>query len=406
MQPILIIGIIIFAGFIFGEIAVKLKLPKITGYILGGILLDPDVSHFIPQDFITHTTPVTNIALSLIAFSVGGSLLYSRIKKLGKGILYITIFESEFAFIIVTLGFLAITPFLGYSHSGTWFVTFVPMSLLIASLASPTDPSATLAVVHEYKAKGNVTSTILGVAALDDVFGIVNFSFAVVIAETIILHQTFNAYSTIIKPLIVISGALLLGGIFGFLFNIITQFIKRESGGVFIVVIIGLLALCFGFATLLGVDELLATMTMGAVVANFNRSQEKIFQILERYTDELIFILFFTLCGMQLNFSVLSKCFILILIFAVFRVLGKLGGTIVGASLSKSSLKVKRYTIGGLIPQGGIIVGLALMLKQNPAFSGHLSDIIISIIIGSTVVHELIGPIFAKIALKKAGEIK
>jgi len=66
---------------------------------------------------------------------------------------------------------------------------------------------------------------------------------------------------------------------------------------------------------------------------------------------------------------------------------------------------VKKYAAGGLIPQGGIVIGLALLIKQNPTFDG-ISDIIISVILGATIIHEIIGPILAKIALKKAGEIK
>ncbi len=183
------------------------------------------------------------------------------------------------------------------------------------------------------------------------------------------------------------------------------MFIKKETEGVFIVLILGLLSLCFGSATVLGVDELLSTMAMGVVVVNYNAKREKIFKILERYVEELIFVLFFTLSGMHLDFSILSPAFfILILLFVLFRAIGKVSGTAVGASLSKSSPTVKRYTAGGLIPQGGIVVGLALMMKQNPSFNA-ISDIIVTIIIGSVILNELIGPILAKTALKKAGEI-
>ena len=66
---------------------------------------------------------------------------------------------------------------------------------------------------------------------------------------------------------------------------------------------------------------------------------------------------------------------------------------------------MKRYVDSALIPQGGIVIGLALMIKQNPAFDG-VSDIILRTIIGATVVHGLIGPSISKTTLKKAGEIE
>jgi len=405
MQTILIFGIILISGYVFGEIAVKVKLPKVTGYILAGIFLNPGLFHFVPENFIDNTSLVTNISLSVITFSVGGTLLYSHIKKLGKGILFITLFEAEFAFLAVFIGFLVIAPFFIHIPDATWFTIFIPISILIGSLASPTDPSATLAVVHEYKAKGNVTSTIMGVAAFDDALGIINYSIAIAIAGAFVSSSSFSLTSSLLGPLITIGGAILLGTIFGFLFNAITLIIKKDTDGALIVCILGLLLICFGTSTLLGVDELLATMMMGVIVVNFNSKKDKIFKIIEQTTEELIFVLFFTLSGMHLNFSVLSTSYILVLFFIVFRVIGKFSGTILGASVSKSSPEVKKYTANGLIPQGGIVIGLALMIKQNHTFDA-ISDVLITVIIGATIIHELIGPVLSKMALKKAGEIK
>jgi Kef-type K+ transport system membrane component KefB len=404
MESILIFGIILVTGYIFGEIATKIKFPKVSGYILAGILLNPDLFEVIPIDFVDDTSLITNISLSIITFSVGGTLSFSRLKKLGKGILFITLFEAEFAMLAVIIGFLVISPFFIHIPDGTWLTVFIPISILMGSLASPTDPSATLAIVQEYKAKGDVTSTIMGVAAFDDALGIINYSLAIAIAGALALNSSFSFVSSILTPLLTIGGAIILGAVFGFIFNVTMFIIKKDSDGSLIVFIFGLLLLCFGIATLLGFDELLATMAMGVIVVNFNSKRDKIFKIIEKNTEELIFVLFFTLSGMHLNFSVLSTSYILILFFVVFRVLGKFSGTILGASISKSSLAVKRYTAYGLIPQGGVVIGLALMMKQNHAFD-YISDLIITIIIGSTIIHELVGPVLAKMALKKAEEI-
>ncbi len=405
MQSTLMVGIIVFTGFVFGEIASKIKLPKVTGYILAGILLNPDLFRIVPRDFIVHTDLVTNIALSFITFSVGGTLFYSHVRRLGKGMLYITLLEAECAFLSVILGFLVIAPLFIHLPDATWAATIIPISLLIGSLASPTDPTATLAVIHEYKAQGNVSSTILGIAAFDDALGIINYSIAIALARVFILHKEFSLYASFMHPLIVIVGALLLGICFGLFFNLITQLVKKETEGVFIVVILALLSLCFGAAKLIGLDELLATMTMGIIVVNFNPKRERIFKILERYTEELIFVLFFTLSGMHLKFSVLLTSYVLIVIFVVFRTIGKFTGTMAGAHLAKSSAVIKKYAAGGLIPQGGIVIGLSLMIKQIHVFDA-LSDIIVSVIVGATIIHELVGPITSKIALKKAGDIR
>ena len=171
-----------------------------------------------------------------------------------------------------------------------------------------------------------------------------------------------------------------------------------------IVMLFSLLCLCYGLAHLIGFDELLATMTMGIVVTNFSKQRDRVFEIFERYTEEIIFVLFFTLSGMYLNFGILATTGIGVALYAVARTIGKFSGTYIGSVIGKSPKLVKRYTAFGLIPSGGIIVGLALMLKQNPAFDSF-ADIVINVIIGATVIHELIGPILVQIAFKRSGEV-
>ncbi len=405
MESILIVGIILFAGFLLGELAKFINLPKVTGYIISGILLNPSICHIIPVDFPAHTNLITNIALAFIAFSVGGTLSYPKIKKLGNVILSLTFWEAEFAFLTVAFIFIIAARYFLNIPGASFINVFVPFGLLTASLAVPTDPSATLAVMHEYKAKGDVSSTIMGIAAFDDILGIINYSLAVVVATVLISHTPLTANTVVIKPLIMIGGAFLLGIIFGIIFNVITKLIKRETEGMFIVLIFGLLSLCFGTASLLKIDELLALVSMGCVVVNFNHAHVKIFTMLERYTEELIFVLFFTISGMHLNFSVISENWMLIVLFILFRTIGKYLGVMTGSHLSHASFKIRKYVTGGLIPQGGIVIGLALLTQQEVIFSSF-SNILINIIIGATVFHELLGPVAAKISLLKAGEIK
>ena len=243
----------------------------------------------------------------------------------------------------------------------------------------------------------------MGVAAFDDVLGIINYSLAIALSGMFISNQSI-AISAITQPLFSIFGAVMLGCIFGYILNLLTKLIDKETESVLITLIISLLALCYGIAKYVSVDELLSTMTMGIIATNYSIQRDKLFKMLERYTEELIFVLFFTISALHLDFSVLFSSYWLIILFVIFRFIGKFSGAFLGGKLSKSSESVQKYTAGGLIPQGGIVIGLALVIQQNPTFQ-PLADIIINVIIGSTIVHEIIGPLFSKYALKKAGEI-
>ncbi len=403
MSVILVAGLILLAGVLFGELANLFKLPKVTGYIIAGIVLNLKLSQMGPDNIEAHTDVVTNISLAFITFSVGGTLLWKTIKSLGKAIVLITVFEAELAMLFVFGGFYFLFNY--FFESTAVPVALIPiMGILLGALASPTDPSATLAVMHQYKAHGIVSNSIMGIAAFDDVFGIINFSLGIAIAKLLITKSSLNYHAAFFSPLFQIFGGIILGIAYGVLFNLITKFLKKESDGSLIVIVFAFLSLCFGTGKYLEVDELLASMSMGAVVVNFNGDSKRIFNLLERYTEELIFVLFFTISGMRLDLSVMLTALPFIFLFVALRATGKFTGVFVGASLSHADKKIKRYVGFGLFPQGGIVIGLTLIVQSNAEFK-PIANIIMAVVIGATVIHELFGPVFARIALKKAGEI-
>lgn len=404
MDKFLMVGLILFIGFVLGQELQKLGMPKIVGYLIAGLILNPQICPFVPAKIVSDTNIIENIAIAFIAFAIGGTIVFSDIKKLGKGILYITLFEAEVTFLAITAGFLVILPLLIHSPAAGWAVTFIPFSLLLGCLGSPTDPSVALAVDHEYKAKGEVSSTMMSVAAFDDVLGIINFSVAIVIAKTLIAQEPFSAYTAFLVPGMIIVGSVILGVVLGVVFNFITTRIEKETEGVFFVLVLSSLTICWGIADLVHAEQILSIMVMGIFVANFNPKPEKIFKMLERYSEELIFLIFFTLSGMHLDFHLPPVVFVLIIAFVLVRMAGKFAGTMIGAKIANASPNVRKYTASGLIPFGGIVIGLALMLKQDPAFN-EIGGYLVNIIVGATMINEFIGPLFVKRALKCSGEI-
>jgi len=400
---ILIFGIILIAGYIAGKIANLLKLPRITGYIAAGILLEPSFSGILPQQFIQGSSVISNFALCIITYAIGGSLNLRRIRKLGKSILWMTFLEAETAFLLVFAGLFFTLPILSrYAGLTIEPIYYFPLALLAGALASPTDPTAAIAVKEEYKADGPVTRTVLGIAALDDATGIINFSIATAISITFLGHATGGIGATLLPPLRDILFSFLLGA--GFAFLLLTVARNVKDGGVMIVLILGALFACFGTAQILKLDELLSTMTLGCVTVNFAKDIDKYFLSIRDYLEEVIFVIFFVLAGAHLQLQVLKSSLLIVAVFVICRTIGKVLGAYAGAVISKAPVNVRKYTAFGLIPQGGIVVGLALMMRQDPAFSA-ISLFLLNLILGTTVFHEFIGPLFAEMAFKKAKEV-
>ncbi|MFC2079123.1 cation:proton antiporter [Candidatus Bipolaricaulota bacterium] len=403
MNGLLATGLAIMLGYVLGEVARKAGLPRVSGYIVAGLILNPRISGIVSSAFVDSMGTTTDLSLAILTFAIGGTLAFGPVRELGKKIIFIALGEAQLSALLVTVGCMATLPFLLPDSSG-FLTTIAPLAILLGSLASPTDPSATLAVVRQYKAKGMVTFSIMASAALDDALGILNYSVGIVLAIVLTTHH-IDGIGVILEPLIAIGGALAMGAVCGLAFRFAPRWLRGESDGLQIALLLGTLGICYGVSAALELDQLLATMAMGITVVNTSRRQERhrVFLLLEESVEPIIFIIFFTVSGMLLDVGVLFEYLPVVLLFVVFRSMGKLGGAYLGARLGHASREVRRYTGWGLIPQGGIVIGLALLVQQEVALA-PISHILLNVIIGATVIHELIGPLTAKLAIMKAGE--
>jgi NhaP-type Na+/H+ or K+/H+ antiporter len=344
------------------------------------------------------------VCLGFIAFEVGGALKWSKIKQHKREIINITIMASIFPYLIIVSGIYIIASMIpGLLPFGS--LTLLLIALPLGALASPTEPATTIAVIHQYKAKGKVTDTIMGVAALDDVLGILLFSLTIEITSILNGGEPGLFGNALLNPLYQIVLAIMVGMVMAYFLKLIANSFLITSGGQWIIIIASLILLNYGVSQFLQVDELLASMTMGAVIVNTCKKQQTIFMIIERYTEDLVFLIFFLFSGLNLNIATIPQATLLIGLYVLFRTLGKFIGANVGARIAEADRTIQKYTAGGLLPQGGIVIGLVLSIYQRPVF-GDVADLLLTTTMGATIVHELIGPIGAKYSLIKSGEIE
>ncbi len=402
---ILNIGIILILGYVLSVLSEKAGFPKIVGYLIAGVLLNPDLFGIIPLNFLKITDVVTNFCLAFITFEIGSSFTKSELKLTGKKYFTLAIFEAFGAFLFI-FGIFFILALFVLPISTFGITTALAFSLILASLGAPTDPSATLAVIHEYKAKGPVTNAILGAAAFDDIITLILFSFSISIAHSILGSHDSSITHIIFTIFYKIIGAIISGLIFGFIFNKIIIILKISDKKSLLIIFLAFISLTFGLAKLLEFDELFATLTLGFVIRNFNKQEKRIIDITENGLEDLIFLIFFIFSAMHFKFDNLSGIIILLILgFILSRFLGKYLGMKIGTTSLKMNNNVKKYAFAGLIPQGGIVLGLSLIVSQQTEFK-DFANLLVGIIMGATIIHEFIGPFIARLVLKKSGEIE
>ena len=393
---LLYLAILIATGLLFGKIAKYLKLPNVTGYLVGGLILGPSILNVIPEGTIHDFSIISTVALGFIAFSIGTEMKISYFKRVGATPIWIAVFEALFG-VLVTL----VAIILFFVIKGEMSMINFRFSLVLAAIAAATAPAATIMVVRQYKAKGKFTETLLSVVALDDSVAIILFGIFVAVANALgDTASTTPLWLQIANPFIEIIVSLGIGSVMGILLTLGCKWFTGRGNRISLSIVI--IFLTIFLAEWLHASPLLAAMMLGAVFGNVSSKVEDVNGLLYFITPP-IFIMFFVLSGAELNISVLGVVGIIGIVYVVFRVVGKIFGSWLGAKVTKADPVIAKYLGFALVPQAGVAIGLSLIATQvlNPEMGSQIR----AIILAGTLVYELIGPVVAKFALKKAGEI-
>ena len=396
MNQLLILGIMIIAGFLGGLAAGKLKLPRITGYIIVGVLLSPSLLNIIPEDAIESLDLVTEIALGVIAYLIGGSLRVESLRGLGKSVAWITLLQSLGAWFLVALVLALLGPFI--IPSGTFWQVYFPMAFIIGAISCATAPAATMAIISEYRAKGVMTTTLLAVVAIDDAVAVVAFAIARSVSQPLVSNTANTSFPQLLGiPLLGIVEALALGVAFAIALVYVNRLVRTRP--LLLVAVLGTIMLCAGIAIRLGISLILACMAIGFVVTNKARREEA-FLVVEEIED-VLFVMFFVLAGLRFDLSILKVASLLALLIVAARYAGKYVGARIGATISHAPEPVRRYLGLALLPQAGVAVGLVLLAEETSPVFG---SVMLGGVLASVIVNELITPPLTKYALFKAGE--
>ena len=380
------LSLILFSGFLLTRLTKRLHLPNVSGFILAGMIIGPHALGLVPHQIVDRMGFVSDIALAFIAFGVGKFFRKKTLKKTGWGVIVITVMESLLAGVLISLAM--------------YFIFGLPsaFSLLLGAIATATAPASTMMTINQYHAKGEFVDTLLQVAALDDVVCLLAFSVASALVNS---HDTgVTAVLDIVLPIVYNLLAICLGFVCGWLLARLLRPTTRSRDNRLILVVAMLLGLS-GLCALVDISPLLSCMVFGA--SYINRTRDKaLFHQLNGFTPPVMSI-FFIVSGMNLDIRLLGTVGIIGVSYFFIRILGKYGGAYLGARATHAPPEIRKYLGLALIPQAGVAIGLAFLGERllPPA----IGNMLLTIILASSVLYELIGPACAKLALTLSGAI-
>ena len=397
MDTLFYLGLIFVLGAFTEWFCPKLHIPRVVGFLILGLIIGPEILGFIPYEFVQNSNIIIELSLSIIAVLIGATLKVSVLKGHAKEVTYITIFQSITTFIVVVSGFIVLDLFTLSNQQS------ILVALFLGSIATATAPAAPIAIVHELHARGDFTSTFLAVVAADDAISLIMFTLALTIGVTLVGSGAFEWMNILDAIVLIVLSSLV--GIVAALCNTLLDKLLVHHKGMETIATLGLLFMAYSLSEFWGLEPLFSAMVMGIVMTNCSPDFDLVEREIDDHLVEVIFMVFFVLSAMYLNFSALSSLPFVIGAYVLLRLFGKIFGSYMGAVVSNSNDNIKKYLGFALMPQAGVAVGLALSLQKNPAFES-IAPLILNIVISTTFIHELIGPIVTKWVIVKVGESK
>lgn len=380
-----VIGGLLLVGLLAEWSAARLPIPRVSVLILLGVAVGPIGLDLLPAAREQWFPIVSAVALVMVGFLIGGEFTAERLRELGPRSAVISLIESLGTATVVGAGLLAVG-------------VEVQLAFPLAGVAAATAPAAVSAVVQESDREGPFSRLLLAIVALDDAVGLVVFSLMLAVVG-LLAGGDGSGGAAVTGALRELGGGVALGVGLGVPAAYLTG--RLRPGRPALEEALGLVLLCAGLGMWLRVSYVLAAVVMGAVVANVASHHERPFREIEGIEWPFL-VIFFLLAGASLELSALTAVGWIGAAYILLRTLGKVVGAGLGVTAVGGSSGHARWLGVALLPQAGVALGLALLADQQLPESG--GDVL-AIVVGATVVFELIGPLGTRLALERAEEV-
>ena len=398
-EKIPILGLALIASLIFGKFSKKLKIPKVTAFIFTGILLGPTGFDLLSTKIADSLHFLSDIAMGLILFNIGRDFDRDLIKKLGgKSIKEVSV-AGLFTFIFVFT-----FTFLIYSYITKDIQLALIVSSFLGFVSLECAPPTTLLVMKEYNATGPLQRSILTYLGLATLVAIVATQVIEVVLKILNIWPSTGDLTPLMQfgmLLWSLVGSILLGFILGFFLSYWEQ--KEKKSSEFLMLVGSTILFGQTLSYYLKTDPLIISTVIGFTVVNASNSGKEIHKGINDMGLS-IYAIFFVLAGAHINLREFTPTVLLMaLVYIVCRTSGfYIASRLTGRVLKSFEPKAKYFGLCTLSHAG---IALAIATKIMP-IETKSSQLIVTIIMSSIFIFEIIGPLLLKHNLVLAGEIK
>lgn len=389
------IGFVVLAAFALAELGAKVGLPKVTGYILAGVILGPSLGDILSSHVVKDMQMFRTLTLGLIATTAGLELDLKNLVRLAKTLSWTVLAKLVFCVIIVGGALFALesgTHLLGIQDNNA----LLGLCAVFAALALGTSPAIALAIIEDSKAKGRLSDLVLGAAVVKDVVVVIAMAVAIAVAQGLTSGESLDVSSLLYvgKEVVASTAA---GAVLGGLLILYIRYIHAEM----LLFVAAMVLVVAEISHALHLELLLVFIVAGLVVRNFSKFEHELLDPLQKISLP-VFIVFFTNAGASVDLNATLELLPVALVLCLARAGAFWGASMLGGKLGRESTKIRQLAWLGYLPQAGVALGiLGLASAKLPGLSASIESLGMAVV----SVNLLAGPVTFRIALRRAGEL-
>jgi alpha,alpha-trehalose-phosphate synthase [UDP-forming] len=391
------LGVALVAASIVGWLFEFLRLPRITGYLIFGLLCGPAVANLITEPMARDLRVVSGFAIGIIAFIAGLQLNLMGLGHRLGAIVRLSLTTVAVALVGMTAVVFVLWRWLPFGAELTGLQR-VSASVLVGTLLIGVSPILTTAVIAERRARGSLATVATAVVVCVELLVILCFAIALEVARAAFHTQQGSELAVALSMVWVVFGSIAFGGLLGSLFCLYLRYVGRETT----VVLLALFALFTGLGAQLHFQPLLSGLAAGLVVQNVMGQAGDVLRDSLARGAMPVFVLFFASLGASMQVDAIAALGITALAVSMLRAVLLRTGARFGARAAGLDTPASPFLWRAFISTSEITLGLtAFVVSEHPAWAGQLEMLMIAIV----AMHQLVGPIAFRASLAQLREI-
>ena len=393
--PALAVGYLLLTAFFFGALLKQIRLPKLTGYLLAGILAGHSGMDLLPHDALDDLKIFTGVAVALIALTAGTELEIRAMRPLMRTIGWVTLIAVVGGAVVVSLTVLALSGLLPFMDDLSW-TERAAVALVLGVVISAQSPAVVVALRTELGADGPICRTVLGVVVIADLVVIVLFAGTSTMANAVIGGAGGGLGGTILHLLWELGGSIAVGIGVGALLGLYLRRVP-EGAPLFVIMVAFVVA---EVGARIGLDPLLVALAAGVLIRNATHQGDALHHAIEG-SSLPVYLVFFAVAGATIHVGVLAMVGVPAAILVLVRGGAFMYGSRTAARIAGAPPEVQKYVGFGLLPQAGLALVLSMLFAQTfPSFGAEAG----ALTLGIVALNEMIAPVLYRYALVRSGE--